>query len=295
MERIAVAGGSRDPNLDALIRRARRRSIPTIDLRVGLDTTPSFEWDVHSGRTLLDREECRASGVFIRYDVFSSLEHPSPDVASCAAGWFTSMHAWAIASSARLFNRDAAPVSALKPAVLALARQCGLSVPPTRVTNDLESIAGREDLDDWVAKPVGGGDYCRSLKVLESAHLRRSISSIPGIVQQRLVSPELRLYVVGKTSIAFALDSPSLDYRERQDAKIREVEVPAHEDAGLRRLMSAMRMDFGAADFKRDPDSGAWHFLELNTSPMFALFDELCEGRISDAILEELIHVDRSL
>jgi hypothetical protein len=111
---------------------------------------------------------------------------------------------------------------------------------------------------------------------------------MPAIVQRRLDSPELRLYVVGATSVAFELRSPSLDYRERQDATICEVEVPWLEEHALRRLMEALRMDFGAADFKRDPGTGDWVFLELNTSPMFALFDEICGGDIGRAIVETL-------
>ena len=53
--------------------------------------------------------------------------------------------------------------------------------------------------------------------------------------------------------------------------------------------MSALHMDFGAADFKTDPESGALTFLELNTSPMFARFDDIAGGRLSDAIVERLM------
>jgi len=39
-----------------------------------------------------------------------------------------------------------------------------------------------------------------------------------------------------------------------------------------------MGLDFGAADFKTDPDAGELVFLELNTSPMFARFNEVSQG-----------------
>ena len=47
-------------------------------------------------------------------------------------------------------------------------------------------------------------------------------------------------------------------------------------------------MDFGAADFKTDPDDGDLVFLELNTSPMFARFDAACGGALCRAMVEHL-------
>ena len=47
-------------------------------------------------------------------------------------------------------------------------------------------------------------------------------------------------------------------------------------------------MDFGAADFKTDPETGELCFLEVNTSPMFAAFDQVAGGKLAEAILETL-------
>jgi hypothetical protein len=47
-------------------------------------------------------------------------------------------------------------------------------------------------------------------------------------------------------------------------------------------------MDFGAADFKTDPETGQLVFLELNTSPMFARFDQVSGGQVCAAIIHEL-------
>jgi D-alanine-D-alanine ligase-like ATP-grasp enzyme len=47
-------------------------------------------------------------------------------------------------------------------------------------------------------------------------------------------------------------------------------------------------MDFGAADFKTDPDTGQLVFLELNTSPMFARFDLVSGGQLCAAMVHEL-------
>ena len=54
-------------------------------------------------------------------------------------------------------------------------------------------------------------------------------------------------------------------------------------------LMRDLRMDFGAADFKTDPDTGELVFLELNTSPMFARFNQVSEGRLAADMVRQLL------
>jgi glutathione synthase/RimK-type ligase-like ATP-grasp enzyme len=45
-----------------------------------------------------------------------------------------------------------------------------------------------------------------------------------------------------------------------------------------------MELDFCAADFKAAAD-GSLRFLEVNTSPMFARFDQASAGRLCDALV----------
>ena len=66
------------------------------------------------------------------------------------------------------------------------------------------------------------------------------------------------------------------------------VPVPSRAAQPLHALMREFRMDFGAADFKTDPDDGDLVFLELNTSPMFARFDAACGGALCRAMVEHL-------
>ena len=286
---ILIAGGAGDPNLAALLEHARSLGIPAIDMRIPTGTSPAFEWLLPETRAMLDEIPLEASGAFLRYDVFASLEDARPEVVQRAGGWYATVQAWTEAASIRVLNREAIPASHLKPAVLAMAHAAGLLTPETVVTNSASRLAALGDLGGWIAKPVAGGDFCRSLAALDLVHGRGTANApMPAIVQRRLESPELRLYIIGTTSVAFELRSPSLDYRELQDAEIAQVDVPWPEEHGLRRLMEALRMDFSAADFKRDPESGRWVFLELNTSQMFALFDEICGGEIGRAIVQQL-------
>jgi glutathione synthase/RimK-type ligase-like ATP-grasp enzyme len=140
-----------------------------------------------------------------------------------------------------------------------------------------------------IAKPVAGGDYCYSLaEALAKTDLRRGLAASPAIVQQRLAPPEVRIYVIGQSAFAFEVRSNSLDYRVNQDAEVILLPQVPPELSQLQQLMSQLGLDFGAADFKTDPDTGHLVFLELNTSPMFARFDHASQGQVCEAMLKEL-------
>jgi hypothetical protein len=140
-----------------------------------------------------------------------------------------------------------------------------------------------------VAKPVAGGDFCYSVQeTLPRIEVRNGKTACPAFLQERLVAPEYRVYIIGSHVFAFEMRSHSLDYRVHQDVQVIPLaEAPPVVD-GLRRLMKSLSMDFGAADFKTDPASGELVFLELNNSPMFARFDQVLHGELCRAILCEL-------
>ena len=67
-----------------------------------------------------------------------------------------------------------------------------------------------------------------------------------------------------------------------------EVDVPADLVEKLTHLSDHLGLDFAAADFKTDARSGELQFLEINTNPMFAGFDQIAAGALSDALLKHL-------
>ena len=54
-------------------------------------------------------------------------------------------------------------------------------------------------------------------------------------------------------------------------------------------LMDKLGLNWGAADFKKCRRTAQWYFLEVNSSPMFSVFDRKAAGKICDAILEFLL------
>jgi hypothetical protein len=292
---LLIAGGLPDPNLHALAQAAANMAVAWVDLRVPAEASPPFHWDLGQGDPQNASlgpalppwgEGPRPTGAFIRQDVFAAMDDPRPEVSQRATGWFAAVQGWLLAHpEVRVFNADIAAVAFHKPAALQRARAAGLRTPPTWVSNDMARLRPRLP-DAVIAKPVAGGGLCQTLaEALDG--VEAPFSAMPALVQPRLVAPEIRLFVVGAHSFAFEVRSPSLDYRALQDAQLEAVEVPPQAKA-LRALMTEFRMDFGAADFKTDPDTGELVFLELNTSPMFARFDQAAGGALCRAMVQTL-------
>jgi hypothetical protein len=286
---LLLAGGQDDPNLTVLTHAAQRANVELLDLRLPASESPAFCWDPAERVARFAGTELKATAAFIRHDVFRGMQDPRPEVSARASAWYHTMMGWLLSEPrVRMFNRGMCQTATNKPAALVFAREAGLQIPPTRITNQPESFRS-ERVDSMIAKPVGGGDYCYSLaEALGKTDLRGGVAASPAIVQKRLVPPEVRIYVIGAAEFAFEVCSPSLDYRVNQDAELILLPQVPQEVSRLRDLMSRVGLDFGAADFKTDPETGQLVFLELNTSPMFARFDQVSGGKVCAAMIHEL-------
>lgn len=319
---LLLAGGHHDPNLTVLANAAQTANVELLDMRLPASESPAFCWNLDEGAPqfqsqqmnarqndvqLMNAKQIKATGAFIRHDVFGGMTDPRPEVSARASGWYQTLMGWLLSDpSIRLFNRHISPAAMNKPAALMFAREAGLRIPPTWITNEPGKFANdsldplklsslkldqleHSQQEKMIAKPVLGGDYCYSLaEALAKTDLRNGIAAVPAIVQKRLAAPEIRIYVIGSSAFAFEVRSASLDYRVNQDAELILLPEVPQELFLLRKLMSRLGMDFGAADFKTDPDTGQLVFLELNTGPMFARFDQVSGGQICAAIIREL-------
>lgn len=257
-------------------------------LLIGPKAHPSFSWDLHKDALLLDGRRFRPTGAFIRYDVFGQMVDPRAAVSFRAAGWFSSLQSWLDSRpDVRVFNR-AARHPIVKPAVLLLARKLGLETPASFVTNSLRRFRGKEAA--FVVKPINGGDYCRALQdVSRSTEIRAGVAATPAIVQEKLVSPDVRVYVIGKQTCTFAIQSPALDYREDPEPALQYLGAFERTLGGkLIRLNRALGLDFSASDFKTCSRTGRLKFLEINSGPMFAGFDKTAKGELTDRMIEAL-------
>lgn len=287
---ILIAGGEGDPNTTRLVRRSAVRDVPHLALLAGAGSCPSIVWDITRDRLELDGSVIRPRAVFLRYDVFGHLRDGRAESQKRAARWYDTMLSWVFAHKGVAFlNRLYGTRHVTKPLLLHLAKSVGIDIPETIVTNDRERLEASQ-ADRWIAKPVNGGEYTRVLSDAwhDEAWLRQ-FSAEPTIVQQRLDAPDLRIYRVGDRWFAFSLHSQAVDYRIDNNVCIRNVAPTAELIVPLARLMDYLGLDFGAADYKRCPESGKYLFLEVNSAPMFIAFDRLVDGALADRILDWLL------
>lgn len=287
--RLLLAGGDTDPQLVRLLKRAALHDIPVHCLLTGQSGSPRLHWDIHQNCLQDDDKAVSVSAAFIRQDVFAYLNSNNAQDSAVAREWFVTVSGWLLSSpDIRVCNRGflLSGGGVNKPYVLRLALNMGLEVAETYLSNDIPAMDYLHDTGDWIVKPVTGGAYCSALEKASGSH--NTIVSYPQIVQRRLVAPELRVFRIGNAWFGFKVISDALDYRTSAATRMQLMEVPPDLVEKLAFLSQHLGLDFAAADFKADPNTGAWQFLEINSNPMFAGFDQIAAGALSDALLTYL-------
>lgn len=287
---LLVAGGDADPNIICLVRRLANNCYPHLAFCVGCNRAPRVIWDVSNDRLQVNGLEVNPTAVFLRYDVFTHLRDRRPESQRRASRWYYTIFSWVLAHDHVAFlNRKYVSKHATKAYVLYLAKNLGLEIPGSLVTNDLHVLDHLES-DRWIVKPINGGEYTQTLAgALNVENWLHQFSEAPAIVQRRLVAPDLRIYRVRENWFAFTLHSDGIDYRISKTVDINPVGVPEYLIRRLAKLMDHLGLDFGAADFKSCPDTGRYLFLEVNSAPMFTAFDRIIAGALVNAIVNCLV------
>jgi glutathione synthase/RimK-type ligase-like ATP-grasp enzyme len=196
-----------------------------------------------------------------------------------------------------------------KPLQLRLAREAGLEVPRTLVTNDPAAVrdfartcAGgmvTKMLSSFAVYDARGGEQvvftnrvgAEDLADLDG--LRLCPMTFQESVPKRL---ELRATVVGGRVFAASIDSGAAaraadDWR-REGAALaaewRDYRLPPGVEGGLLRLADAFGLNYGAADFILTPD-GRHVFLEINPAGEFFWLEQRPGLPISDALADVLL------
>jgi hypothetical protein len=284
---ILVAGGDRDPNVAVLVRALEAAGAAVRPLLYGAGARPWLAWDLDGDRLILDGDVLQPRAVFLRHDVFTQLADPRPEPGFRAMAWTTALHGWVLAHpEVRCLNRVSFSSVPNKPHALLLARELGLAIPRTVITN---SARVAREVGDAIAKPVAGGELTHPLDHALAKAGDADVLAAPALVQERLVAPELRVYVVGDATFTFEVGSPLLDYRASPDVELTYLGPgPAAVADRVRALARRLGLDFAAADLKSRP-GGELVFLEINTAPMFARFDHAAGGALAHALAGWLV------
>lgn len=192
-------------------------------------------------------------------------------------------------------NRDAE----YKPAQLAAAARCGMTVPPTLITNDsAKARRFAEQHGPVVYKPLRNTDYlnddARPLTVwvdeVTPDSIDTGVSRTMHLFQRRVdKTADLRLIAIGEELFAVRIDgAPGLDWRRNYDAlSYTLVETPPEVAKGVRAYLDAFGLVFGAFDFGLDRADRPW-FYECNPNGQWAWFPDSITGRITAAIADRL-------
>lgn len=286
-DRILIAGGAKDPNLLALYHAARARNISVLPLFVEAGHRQAIHWGLGSGELQVNDSIVNPQACFLRRDVF----HAGRELAEHSSrAWYALITGWLSAHpEIRWLNRQYAFRFTNKIDMLRRAALHGLKIPATVITNKLDFE--QHEVHQVVAKPVAGGGYCMNLsELLSGSKGEEELGASPAIVQSKISGSDVRIYRVGKEFFGFRIRSTEVDYRRTMSREIKNVERlgPAIVRK-LKTLMDSLGMDWGAADFKQCDDCGKLYFLELNSNPMFSVFDQVGKGVLTTAILNFLL------
>lgn len=280
---ILVAGGASDPHHPRLIAALERAACPYHRLLWGPTDFPKLRYRVPEGVLEIEGAVVQPQALWLRHDVFTALHDPREAVVDRAQAWFDAVLGWAfLRPELRFPNRRALQGRVNKVAQLAQARACGLRIPLTEVGTELWDW---EPAQAWVAKPVSGGGYCRSMAELLEGMAGEAVAAQPAFIQNRLGGPELRVYLIGAQIFCWEILTDVLDHRCDPQAGLRAAILPQAETDALKMLAEQLGLDIAAADFKRDPQTGDLVFLEINTQPMWLAYDIAAQGALADAMV----------
>jgi glutathione synthase/RimK-type ligase-like ATP-grasp enzyme len=282
---LLIAGGADDPNIRYLLQVAREESVAVVPLLVEDGSSPSFFWNTGSGELSLGGEEIRVSATFVRRNVF---HQPGAGGHDRGLAWYTCLTGWLAANPGiKVLNRGGLSNFTNKLEALSRAAEVGLAIPATYVTNDIKRLECSEEL---IAKPATGGGYCQTLdSAFADAESRQGLGANPAIVQRHIRGDDIRIYRVGNQYFGFRISTSAIDYRTSAEREIKFIDgLPQNVTEQLAELMDHMKLVWGAADFKECQQTGKWYFLEVNSDPMFSVFDRKSDGRIARSVLHYL-------
>ena len=197
----------------------------------------------------------------------------------------------------RLLDDPLAVEAALsKPLQLARAREVGLAVPPTVVTDDpgrARSFLRRHR--QAIHKPLHGLADDQLTRRVDAGTLRGlgAVRAAPVIFQRFVPGVDVRVTAVGTRLFGCAIDarrtaSPE-DFRPVfREARVRPCDVPGPVADALRSLLGSYRLDYAAIDL-RLADDGAWTFLELNPAGQWRGFAERTGQPVAEALADHLL------
>ena len=282
---IVVVGSREEPPVARVVEEAESIGVEPVVLA----EEDAADWDVEvkvadgiRASTLVGGREvdlADATGLYLRL-TSPRVAGPPPDPVRRErhAAALRLVSGWADVAPCRVANRPTAMLTnCSKPYQAALARECGLSVPDTLVTNDPEAV--RHFLDHHgriVHKSTSGvRSIVRELTRTRLVELER-VRRLPTQFQQLIQGTNVRVHVIGRDVHAVEIEARTIDYRYAVGARppsMRATLLPDATREACVRLSRELELPLAGIDLMRDLDGGWWCF-EVNPSPAYTWYEE---------------------
>lgn len=305
---ILLVTNSRDYATELVVDEIRRRGAAY--LRLDLDLLSNDDVSLEVAGPILrqrlpdgdERVVDRPESILFRAPTHlreSSGHRHSPEELLQNHQWAAFARSLALFRGAHWVNHPVATYAAeSKPYQLAIAESVGLQVPETFVGNSFPAaLAGEERvvvkaLDTFLIRRGDQDHFFYTAVMTPRDVASASVRAMP-VVFQKLLEPkvDLRVTVVGNSCFAAETEREvSGDWRLQKDhLQFRR----AHLDDDVRlkclALVRKLKLRFGAIDLART-ESGLW-FLEINPTGEWAWLEDVFEGGISKAIVDDLLEL----
>lgn len=185
---------------------------------------------------------------------------------------------------------------------LRLAVSCGLGIPHTLVSTDIDHLRNFVSQRQTVGKTLSWGVvateagfesvYTHSIGV-DDLGQQGQADLCPTLLQEQVAKTgDVRLTVIGDRCFAAYLESDTddgIDWR-RPGTPVRyaEIDVPERIHEGIRQFMERTGLVYGAFDFAI-AEEGGWVFLEVNPAGEFGWIEKELGWPLRDALIDELL------
>jgi glutathione synthase/RimK-type ligase-like ATP-grasp enzyme len=198
-------------------------------------------------------------------------------IQACPAKWINSWKAYQ-------FHQE-------KPLQLAKAKQIGVTIPATLITNNADDIREFFQAHEKVIfKPVYGGAHTQFVteQHLNSQRLNQVLSISPVTIQEYILGTNIRSYVIRKSVYAAEIRSQTLDFREDAKAELFPIYLPGSIQEQCLAITKELMLEWTAINWRVKPN-GEYVFLEANPSPMFIHFEQQTGFPITQQLIKLLM------
>ncbi len=287
-KKIFIYGGSKDTNVSSITSYIKKNNISYTSFIHHVGDPTDIVLDINKNELWFNGVIFDYKYLFMRNDVFAHLEDPSKNLNAF------SENVYAVIKQYVLFNQEIKIVNLKylanngtnKILNLLKAKVLCFLIPETVISSNVPKIYNFISQFDCIQKPLMGGDHAKIVTLEQISKYNNDFPS-PHKIQKRMLHPEIRMYRIGDTFLSFHIQYEGIDYRVNQDAQISLVDNDMSICHKLRELTDWAGLDYAAADFMTD-ENGDLRFLEVNSFPMFARFDQETNHAVSKAIIDFL-------